>query len=95
MDATSGMDILSKGVNKLLESIDKLQYDALVALHQAACMSSAVMRMISSIDPLLMEGQAIMCNRQTPPHADRQDSYRGWAVMITFGKFISGGSLYI
>ena len=95
VDAISSMDILSRGINKILESIDKPQYDALVALHEVACHHSGVMKMLSSIDPLLMEGRAIMYNRKTPPHADRQDPYRGWAVMITFGNFTTGGTLYI
>jgi hypothetical protein len=51
--------------------------------------------MLSSIDSLMMEGRAIMYNRKTPAHADRQDPLKGWAVMITFGRFISGGTLYI
>jgi hypothetical protein len=89
------MDILSKGVNALLKCIDEPQYEALVELHARACASSGVMRMLSAIDPILMEGRAIMYNRRTPVHADTQDPFRGWAVMITFGEFATGGTLHI
>jgi hypothetical protein len=89
------MDILSHGVNTILSHIDPQQYSALCRLHEAVCEDSPLVKALSAIDPLKMEGRAIMFNRMTPEHADRQDPFTSWATMVTFGRFSVGGSLYI
>lgn len=93
--AVAEMRSLSLLVNVVLEKIDPNQYEALKTLHTKIIQRSPAVRAISSIDPLLMEGRAIMFNRKTPSHTDRLDPLRAWATMITFGNFTEGGECYI
>jgi hypothetical protein len=94
-NAVAEMKGLSLLVNTILEKIDKNQFEALKSLHTKICQLYPAVEAISSIDPLLMEGRAIMFNRKTPPHKDRLDPLRSWATMITFGDFTEGGDCYI
>ena len=89
------MKTLSLLVNTILEKIDKNQFDALVTLQAKICQCYPVVAALSSIDPLIMEGRAIMFNRKTPLHTDRLDPFHAWATMITFGNFSEGGEYYI
>jgi hypothetical protein len=95
MAAVAEMRSLSLVVNKVLETIDKNQFEALESLHTRICQRYPVVEALSSIDPLKMEGRAIMYNRKTPSHIDRLDPLRSWATMITFGEFKEGGECYI
>ncbi|KAF8220967.1 hypothetical protein L208DRAFT_1382457 [Tricholoma matsutake] len=89
--AVSGMAVLSNGINAILEYVDKVQYDSLCCLMEAMSKDNPMVKMMLSIDPLVMEGCAIMYNHQTPEHSDTKDPLPAWAVMITFGKFVVGG----
>jgi hypothetical protein len=89
------MKSLSLLVNTVMEKIDKKQFEALKILHSKISARYPIVEALSSIDPLLMEGRAIMYNRKTPSHTDRLDPFRAWATMITFGKFTQGGECYI
>ena len=93
--AVAEMQSLSMVVNVLLEKIDNNQFEALKSLLTKICSRSSAVRALTSIDPLMMEGRAIMYNRKTPLHTDRLDPLRGWATMITFGNFSEGGDCYI
>ncbi|KIJ96342.1 hypothetical protein K443DRAFT_291419 [Laccaria amethystina LaAM-08-1] len=89
------MKSLSLIVNAILEKIDRKQFEALKILYDKASHRHAVVAALSSIDPLLAEGRAIMFNRKTPEHTDRLDPLRAWATMLTFGNFTEGGACYI
>lgn len=91
----SKLAFLSRAVNALLKAIDPVQYEALEVLHKLGMNEHPFLSAMSSLDPLVMEGRAIMFNRQTPKHPDRQDPGRSWATMVTFGKFSRGGELSI
>jgi len=93
--AVAEMKSLSLVVNAVLEKIDKNQFEALKSLHTKICRRYPLVQAMSSIDPLIMEGRAIMYNRKTPSHTDRLDPFRAWATMITFGNFTEGGECYI
>jgi hypothetical protein len=95
MTALAEMQSLSLLVNAILEKIDKNQFEALASLQTKISTQYPVVKALSSIDPLIMEGRAIMFNRRTPTHTDRLDPVRAWATMITFGKFSEGGECYI
>lgn len=95
MKAVSGMAVLSNGINAILEYVDKVQYDSLCCLMEAMSKDNPMVKMMLSIDPLVMEGRAIMYNHQTPEHSDTKDPLPAWAVMITFGKFVVGGCLFV
>jgi len=91
----AGLEILSHSINATLEAIDNVQYKALVELWQKAEVQNPFVKAFRCFDPLVMEGRAIMYNRQTPVHPDRQDPFTSWATMITLGTFCEGGDLYI
>jgi len=93
--AVAKMKSLSLLVNAVLEKIDKNQFEALTTLHSKISNRYPIVTALSSIDPLIMEGRAIMFNRKTPIHTDRLDPHRAWATMITFGNFTEGGECYI
>ena len=86
---------LSLLVNTILEKIDKDQFEALTSLHAKISRKYPIIKALSAIDPLIMEGRAIMFNRKTPSHTDRLDPVHAWATMITFGNFTEGGECYI
>lgn len=52
------------------------------------------MRALKIIDPLLMEGRAIMYNRTTPTHRDTPDPRHAWSCLVLLGRTTSG-TLYI
>lgn len=82
-------------MNALLKNIDPKQFHALEELRQKSIDDHPYVKALASIDNLIMEGRAIMYNRQTPLHHDRQDPFKSWATMITLGKFTKGGTLKI
>lgn len=89
------MEILSRGVNALLQNISPEQFSSLKDLHKKATSQHPFLKGFSTVDPLLMEGRAIMFNRKTPLHADRKDPLNSWAVMTTLGCFTNGGQLCV
>ena len=89
------MQGLSECINWAMELIDPTQYTALQQLRLLANERYLYLQALSTIDPLVMEGRAIMFNRQTPAHCDRLDPQRSWATMIVFGTFTQGGECYI
>jgi len=89
------MKSLSLLVNTMLEKIDKNQFEALTSLQTKISRRYPIVKALSSIDPLIMEGRAIMFNRKTPSHTDRLDPFHAWATMITFGNFTEGGECRI
>lgn len=93
--ALAEMKTLSLLVNTILEKIDKNQFEALKSLQTRIFHHYPIVQALASIDPLIMEGRAIMFNRKTPSHTDRLDPFRAWATMITFGNFTEGGQCYI
>ena len=93
--AVAEMTSLSLLVNAVLEKVDPNQFEALRILHSRICSRYPIVQALSSIDPLIMEGRAIMFNRKTPIHTDRLDPLHAWATMITFGRFTEGGDCYI
>lgn len=86
---------VSHRINKTLETMDKKYYSALGALHKAVMEKYPHVEAFSSIDPLLMEGRAIMFNRQTPKHGDTADPKESWVFLLALGSFSSGGDFYI
>jgi hypothetical protein len=82
-------------MNEVMKFVDEPQYEALKKLREEATKRLPYLAGLQASDPLFMEGRAIMFNRQTPVHPDRQDPFKAWATMITLGKFSQGGSLYI
>jgi hypothetical protein len=89
------LSYLSEAVNAALQAIDPTQYQALCNMRRAAHERNPLARSLSTIDPLVMEGRAIMYNRQTPLHLDLQDPFTAWAVLVVLGKFDKGGCMYI
>jgi hypothetical protein len=82
--------LLSHRINAALESLDPAQYKALQELRDAVHDKYPFAKAMDSIDPLLMEGRAIMWNRQTPLHSDSTDPVKAWVVLLTLGQFTKG-----
>jgi len=95
MQLIEDLAFLSHGINAALQAVDPKQFEALVCLRDAVHVKYPYARALATLDPLVMEGRAIMFNRQTPCHLDRLDPLRGWAAMITVGLFDKGGTLWI
>ena len=55
-------------INSLLEIFDPTQYQALSQLRDAVHKKYPAAQALDSVDPLMMEGRAIMFNRQTGYH---------------------------
>ena|SRR6266487_2535533 len=81
-------------INALLEALDVCQYEAIVKLKEAVHKKYPFARALDSIDGLLMEGRAIMFNRQTGYHADTTDPRKAWVALLVLGRF-TGGHLFI
>jgi hypothetical protein len=77
-------------INYLLKYLDCKQYAALQELKQAVHSKYAFAKALDSIDPLLMEGRAIMWNRQTSLHLDATDPVRAWVALVVLGEFTEG-----
>jgi hypothetical protein len=82
--------LASHRLNRVLELLDPLQFQALQNLRKAVHAKYAFARALDSIDPLLFEGRAIMWNRQTPLHGDYTDPVRAWVALIVLGDFTKG-----
>lgn len=86
---------LSHCINWALELVDRRQYLAMKELRNWAKKNFAYLKALAAIDPLLMEGQAIMYNRKTQIHLDCLDPFKSWATMVVLGTFDNGGTLII
>lgn len=78
-----------------MNEIDPQQFKALGILREKCKAQHPFVKALSVLDPLVMEGRAIQFNRQTPLHPDFHDPEKSWALMVTFGKFKTGGELCI
>ena len=54
-----------------------------------------IIKALSSIDPLIIEGWAIMLKRKTPLHTDQLDLFHAWTTMITFRNFTQDSKCHI
>jgi hypothetical protein len=91
--ATTVMDDMklnSHRINFILKYLDPKQYRALSQLRDAVNKKYAFTKALDAIDPLLMEGRAIMWNRQTPLHPDSADPVTAWVGMQVLGRFRKG-----
>ena len=84
---------LSHGINAAMEAIDEQQYQALLQLQCLVHAKHSFANTLSKLDPLVMEGRAIIFNRQMPLHPDRLDPFTSWAIMIVLGDSQNGGDL--
>jgi hypothetical protein len=82
--------LTSSRVNSGLHYIDPEYYKHHLLLQEAVHQKYPHTRALNSIDPLVMEGKAIMWNRQTPLHPDRLDPPQSWAVLLVCGAFQKG-----
>lgn len=77
-------------MNAYLQNIDPKQFQCLIQLRQAGNDKYPHMEALGSIDPLLMEGRAIIFNRQTERHPDEDDPLPAWAGLVILGSFTEG-----
>lgn len=84
------LNILSHQINAYLENIDPIQFHSLTKLQNAGNLKYPHMEALGSVDPLLMEGRAIIFNRQTERHPDVDDDVNAWAALVILGKFTQG-----
>jgi hypothetical protein len=91
---THDLRICASRINGVLKAIDPIQYAALVDLNIAIDEKYPHVMALRTIDPLLLEGRAIMFNRQTPEHLDEDDPWNSWAFLLVLGNF-KQGHLYI
>lgn len=87
------MTLLSGKVNEWLRNIDPNQYRSLETLMAKVEEAHPYMKALNILDPLKMEGRAIMYNRTTPNHHDPKDPYCSWACLVILG-LITEGTLY-
>lgn len=90
----SNLTFLSIRVNEWLRVIDPLQYQSLETLMTKVEKDHPYMKALKILDPLLMEGRAIMYNRTTPPHRDSRDPRVAWSCLVVLGR-ITSGALFI
>lgn len=93
-NAVMELGLLSHRINMLYDAIDPTQFNALVELMNLVKKEFSHVAALSKIDPLVMEGRAIMFNRMTPNHPDSLDPPRGWAFLAILGNFTEG-KIYI
>ncbi|KAE9387547.1 hypothetical protein BT96DRAFT_837465, partial [Gymnopus androsaceus JB14] len=87
------LSLLSLKVNAWLQNIDPIQHYSQETLMGKVKDSYPYMRALKVLDPLLMEGRAIMFNRTTPAHRDHRDPPKAWACLVALG-WITAGTLY-
>lgn len=94
MSLLQELSLVSTRINFALENIDQHHFRCHERLQKRVHDEYPHARAINAVDPLMMEGRAIMWNRQTPLHPDRLDPAQSWAVLLVSGPF-KGGHLYI
>lgn len=77
-------------MNEWFRNIDPTQYVSLETLMAKVEKSHPYMKALNMLDPLKMEGRAIMYNRTTPNHHDVKDSHVAWACLVLLGRIIKG-----
>lgn len=80
-------------MNEWLRNIDPRQYHSLETLMAKVEEAHPYMKALNILDPLKMEGRAIMYNRTTPNHRDKKDPRVAWACLVILG-WITKGTLY-
>jgi hypothetical protein len=90
MAVKNAFSATSHRINSILKYLDPVQHEALSQLRSAVHLKYPFAKALDSIDPLLMEGRALMWNRQTVNHADRTDPIRAWVALMVLGKFKKG-----
>lgn len=76
------LGLTSSRINYGLKCIDSEYYQQHLLLQEAVHCKYPHTRAINAVDPLVMEGRAIMWNRQTPLHPNRLDPPQSWAVLV-------------
>ncbi|KDQ61846.1 hypothetical protein JAAARDRAFT_45327 [Jaapia argillacea MUCL 33604] len=89
-DNLQELSVTSSRINSLIEQVDPSYYAQLQILQSRILKKYPYARALNAIDPLLMEGRAIMFNRRTPLHADHADPHGSWAVLFVTGIFTVG-----
>jgi hypothetical protein len=84
----------SHRLNFLLKCLDPIQYTALQRLRNTVHRKYLFAQALDSIDPLLMEGRAIMWNRQTSLHSDKIDLVKAWVALLVWGAFVKGALVF-
>jgi hypothetical protein len=79
----------------IVEVFSPTQHKAIKALMDKVSEKYSHAKALSALDPMYIEGKAIMFNRQTPEHKDRQDPINSWALLLCLGSFATGGCLVI
>ena len=88
------LQIFSEGINAFLQHIDPTQFSCLKEAREKAESKYPYVKMVDKVDPLLMEGRAIMWNRMTPDHKDLRDPKVAWAALVVLGRITSGWLLF-
>ena len=88
------LQIFSEGINAFLQHIDPTQFSCLKEAREKAESKYPYVKMVDKVDPLLMEGRAIMWNRMTPDHKDLRDPKVAWAALVVLGWITSGWLLF-
>ncbi|KDQ62458.1 hypothetical protein JAAARDRAFT_44817 [Jaapia argillacea MUCL 33604] len=84
------LSITSRRINSLIKEVDPSYYSQLEALQSQVLKKYAFAKALKAIDPLLMEGRAIMFNRKTPRHLNHADPPGSWAILFVTGVFTVG-----
>ncbi|KAF5359970.1 hypothetical protein D9757_012159 [Collybiopsis confluens] len=90
MELLNELRFFSFGINSFLKTIDPTQYKLLQDARNKGHAQYPFLKMIDTVDPLLMEGRAIMWNRITPDHKDSRDPLVAWAALVVLGRIKSG-----
>src|SRR5579875_1962105 len=90
MKLLKALQVFSHSVNAFLEAIDPTQSTCLKIARTRAEEKYAYVNMVDKLDPLLMEGRAIMWNRLTPDHKDIRDPLVAWACLVVLGRIKTG-----
>ncbi|KAF5359966.1 hypothetical protein D9757_012147 [Collybiopsis confluens] len=90
MELLNELRFFSFGINSFLKTIDPTQYKSLQDARNKGHAQYPFLKMIDTVDPLLMEGRAIMWNRITPDHKDSRDPLVAWAALVVLGRIKSG-----
>ncbi|KAF5344979.1 hypothetical protein D9757_013787 [Collybiopsis confluens] len=86
--------VFSAGINAFLRVMDPTQYRSLREAQKEGHKKYPYLRMVDSVDPLLMEGRAVMWNRTTSDHQDIGDPKVAWAALVVLGKIRSGWLIF-
>ncbi|KIK60603.1 hypothetical protein GYMLUDRAFT_244177 [Collybiopsis luxurians FD-317 M1] len=88
------LQVFSRGINSFLQNIDPIQHASLEAARTRAEEKYTYVKLVDSVDPLLMEGRAVMWNRMTPDHKDTRDPEVAWAALAVLGQIKSGWLIF-